>query len=59
VQKSDTASWPEGKVFKGGRNERPMTPRPAPPAPLGPLNRPVQVIHGIRVEIEWSSERKA
>jgi hypothetical protein len=40
MQKSETATWPEGKVFKGGRNERPTTPRPAPPAPLGPLNQP-------------------
>jgi hypothetical protein len=54
MQKAETASWPEGKVFKGGRNERPMTPRPPPPAPLGPLNRPVQAIHAIRVEVERS-----
>jgi hypothetical protein len=40
MQNDESAPWPEGKVFKGGRNERPMTPRPAPPAPLGPLNQP-------------------
>lgn len=55
MQKAETASWPEGKLFKGGRNERPMTPRPAPSAPLlGPLNSPVQAINAIRVEVERS-----